>query len=179
MKNYATGALVGTGAALSVMLGWVPDRVEIVNVTDGDLITIGYPNQWAIPFTSGGTTEIRAGDTIVGATSGATAVVGTVLLASGSWAGGDAAGVFLVERGDLVGTFGSENVDVGAASNLATVTVNVTHSVAISDAVASATSNSAITAYDGAEGSAAKGFTIGSTVSKAAKLLRWSAWRAT
>jgi len=44
------------------------------------------------PFTSGGTTEIKAGDTITGATSTETAVVDRVDLTSGTWAAGDAAG---------------------------------------------------------------------------------------
>lgn len=72
-----------------------------------------------LTFTSGGTTEIAEGDTITGATSSATAVVKRVILTSGSWAGGDAAGRFIVYS--QTGTFGSENLDVGASTNLATI----------------------------------------------------------
>ena len=50
-----------------------------------------------IPFTSGGTTAIAAGNTVTGGTSGATATVNVVgELFSGSWAGGDAVGVLFV-----------------------------------------------------------------------------------
>jgi len=50
-----------------------------------------------IPFTSGGTTAISAGNTVTGGTSGATATVNVVgELFSGSWAGGDAVGVLFV-----------------------------------------------------------------------------------
>ena len=72
-----------------------------------------------IDFTSGGTTAIAEADTITGATSGATATVERVILQSGSWSGGDAAG-YLILSGQT-GTFQSENLDVGASPNLATI----------------------------------------------------------
>lgn len=179
MKQFISGEEVGNGAAINVELGWIPDLVIVTNVTDGDKITIGYPNRMAIPFSSGGTNEIAAGDVITGATSGATATVAKVLLYSGTWAGGDAAGFFIIERDSLTGTFGSENVfgEAAGATNDATVTANVTHSVDIDTEVAGATGNAAISGYAGSAGSAAKGFTIGSTVAEEAKLLRWTAFR--
>ena len=78
----------------------------------------------SVDFTSGGTTEIVAGNTVTGATSGATAVVGRVILTSGTWAGGDAAGRFIFTT--QTGTFQSENLNVGAATNLATIGGNST-----------------------------------------------------
>lgn len=72
-----------------------------------------------LAFTSGGTTEIIEGNTITGATSGATAVVTRVALESGSWAAGDAAGKFVFAS--QTGTFQAENIDVGASTNLATI----------------------------------------------------------
>lgn len=171
-----TGYLVGNGAAQNIELGFIPDYVAIFNMTDGDKIHEAFigPHQ-VVPFSSGGTTEIAAGDTITGATSGATGYVMEVLLYSGTWAGGDAAGFFVVDM--LDGTFGSENVDVGSSSNLATVTANVTHTVDIDDAVASATGNAAITRYAGSASSNTKGFTMGSTIAEEAKLLRYIAIR--
>lgn len=72
-----------------------------------------------ISFTSGGTTEIAAGDTITGATSAATAAVSKVILLTGTWAGGDAAGrIFFASQ---TGTFQSENLDIGASTNVATI----------------------------------------------------------
>lgn len=70
-------------------------------------------------FTSGGTYVTKPGDTITGATSGATATIIDVLVTSGTWAGGDAAGTLFVQ-GDS-GTFQSENLNVGANSNVATI----------------------------------------------------------
>jgi len=173
-----SGYLVGNGAAQNVELGWIPDYVEITNATDSDIITKAYlgGGKQIVPFSSGGTTEIAAGDKIVGATSGAQAWVVEVLLYSGAWADGDAAGFFVVEMiGDT--DFGSENVDVGDDSNLATVTANVTHSVNIDTEVGAATSNAAITPYAGST-TASKGFTVGSTVAEEAKLLCYFAFRA-
>ena len=36
------GTVTGTGAAINISLGWIPDRVEVVNVTDGDTVDIWY-----------------------------------------------------------------------------------------------------------------------------------------
>jgi hypothetical protein len=75
--------------------------------------------RWPVAFTSGGTFEVKAGHAITGATSTKTAKVVRVDLASGTWAGGDAAGTFIVEA--LSGDFQAENVDVGTNTNVATV----------------------------------------------------------
>src|SRR3990167_6364485 len=72
-----------------------------------------------VTFTSGGTYEIKPGDTITGATSAATAVVMGVRLTSGTFAAGTAAGELFV-RSDT-GTFQAENLDVGANLNVATI----------------------------------------------------------
>jgi hypothetical protein len=171
-----SGITVGNGAALNIELGWIPDRVELYNCTDGDIITTAFL-AWVVPFSSGGTTEIVAGDTITGATSGAKAVVKEVLEYSGTWAGGDAAGFFVLLEGTLTGTFGSENVFVGTGTNDATVTANVVHNIAVAAAAAGATGTSAISRYEGVAGSNAKGFTIGSVIAEEAKLLRYIAIR--
>lgn len=72
-----------------------------------------------VSFTSGGTYEVLAGDTITGATSAATAVITKVILTSGSWAAGTAAGrLFFASQ---TGTFQSENLNVGANLNVATI----------------------------------------------------------
>lgn len=76
----------------------------------------------ALTFTSGGTTEIVPGNTITGATSGETAVVVGVTLdpvTPGSWAGGDAAGTLWINAKS--GALQAENLNVGAATNLATI----------------------------------------------------------
>ena len=73
-----------------------------------------------LAFTSGGTTAISVGDTITGATGGATAIVCCVTLTSGTWAGGDAAGEFLIYG--QVGTFEAEELN----TNKATIAANST-----------------------------------------------------
>lgn len=75
-----------------------------------------------LAFTSGGATEIVVGNTITGAISGATAVITRIVLQSGTWAGGDAAGYFIFAS--QTGTFQAENLNVGAALNLATIAGN-------------------------------------------------------
>lgn len=177
--QISTGYTVGNGAAINVPIGWYPDWVIVQNLTDADKMTMGYLGRYNIPFTSGGTTEITAGCTVKGATSGATATVETVLLYSGTWAGGDAAG-FLIVR-DVVGTFSSEaayiSSDDTSGADDATVTANVTFTISSDTEIAAETSNAAITRYTGST-SAAIGFTIGSTVAEEAKLLHYIAFRA-
>lgn len=76
--------------------------------------TLGYK----IAFTSGGTTAIAEGNTVTGDASGATGTVGRVIVTSGTWAGGDAAGSLILTA--QTGTFQSENLEVSAV-NLATI----------------------------------------------------------
>jgi hypothetical protein len=78
-----------------------------------------------LPFTSGGTYEIVAGDEIEGATSGETATVFDVELTGGSWAGGDAAGNLWLN--DQSGAFGAENLNVGVNANVASIAANSTN----------------------------------------------------
>lgn len=177
--SIETGVFRGTGAAINISLGYVPDFVMIANHTDGDKIWMGHPKQRIMPFSGGGTNPTVAGDTIVGATSGARAIVTEVVLDSGSFAGGDAAGWFILDEESKTGTFGSENVYVlgdGGADD-ATVTVDVTSTQDIDTEVASATGNNGVTAYLGAAGTAAKGFTVGSTIAEDAKLFVFTAGR--
>lgn len=78
---------------------------------DGNFLTLA--------FTSGGTYEVSLGCTIKGATNKATATVKQVEVTSGTWAGGDAAGnLYLLSQS---GNFQSENLNVGANSNVAKI----------------------------------------------------------
>ena len=70
-------------------------------------------------FTSGGTYTMLEGDTITGATSGATAVLTRVMLESGTFAAGTAAGKLIFAS--QTGTFQAENLNVGANLNVATI----------------------------------------------------------
>jgi hypothetical protein len=74
-----------------------------------------------LEFTSG-SVAVNEGDTITGSVSGATAVVTRVVIESGSIGSGDASGRFIFSS--QTGTFASENIDVGASSNVATISGN-------------------------------------------------------
>jgi hypothetical protein len=91
----------------------------------GDLIELVAGKKWVVPFASGGTYRIKAGNTIEGASSGATGYVESVSVSSGTWAGGTAAGNITIRRKS--GTFESENLDVGSNSNVATTTGVLTY----------------------------------------------------
>jgi hypothetical protein len=84
-----------------------------------DLLECIQGVEWTVSFTSGGTYEVEAGDTITGATSAATGYVTGVSLTGGAWGSGTAAGTFTLRR--LSGTFVAENLDVGANTNEATI----------------------------------------------------------
>lgn len=73
---------------------------------------------WSMRFTNG-SIEIKAGDTITGAASGATALIQAVTVLAGTWAGGDAAGTLTLRR--VTGTFTAENLNVGSQTNVATI----------------------------------------------------------
>lgn len=72
-----------------------------------------------LSFTSGGTYHLSVGDTIVGEISGATAVVTSVSLESGSFDAGDASGRIIFAS--QTGTFGAETIKVGANLNIASI----------------------------------------------------------
>lgn len=93
---------------------------DMYKSTAGGWVAVALGRELA--FTSGGTYVTVEGNTITGATSGATAVITRVVLESGSWAGGDAAGRFIFAS--QTGTFQAENLNVGANLNVATIAGN-------------------------------------------------------
>jgi hypothetical protein len=101
--------------------------IERVDFASGKGPTpLGYPkrgNVRTLSYTSGGSYQVVAGDILVGAASGATARVVSLTLTSGTWAGGDAAGVLSFV--DQSGTFQSENLNKqGGGSDVCTVAGN-------------------------------------------------------
>lgn len=81
-----------------------------------DQVDIGY----VVDFNSGGVAELMPGDTIVGATTAAPAVVRKVVLVSGDWANGDAAGYLVLDTpGNPLTT---ENISTAGQTNVATLT---------------------------------------------------------
>jgi hypothetical protein len=78
----------------------------------------------SLSFTSGGGAyDLQEGDTITGATSGATAVVRRLVWNGGTFGGTDTATGYLVISGQT-GTFQAENLNVGAHLNVATIAGN-------------------------------------------------------
>lgn len=64
--------------------------------------------RFVLNYDSGGTTEIVVGDWLKCETSGALAKVVSVTLSTGTWAGGNAAGYFIVDS--KVGTFTNDKI---------------------------------------------------------------------
>ena len=91
----------------------------------GDIIEVMTGQKWTLAFTSGGTYEPQAGDTIEGADSGATAYLESVSVDSGTWALGTAAGTFTIRRKS--GTFEAENLDIGSNTNFATTDATISN----------------------------------------------------
>jgi hypothetical protein len=107
---------------------WVKHSGFVANDNDKWRVGVyrnGSENLWerrTVAYTSGGTYEIKEGDIIEGATSEATAVVASITVTSGTWAGGTAAGTITIHNQS--GTFQSENLNVLANSNVATIAAN-------------------------------------------------------
>ena len=180
--QVATGFLRGTGAAINVELGWIPDWVRIINLTDGDDIWENFLAK-VIAFTGGGTDEIKAGDKIHGNTSDATATVMQVILDTGSWAGGDAAGWLILEPGTHEGTFQSETayregVDADGDDKLSVAAADQDGVDIDTEVAGTTTAATNVAEYVGSSGSNAKGFTVGATISEDGKLLGYIAARA-
>ena len=119
----------GTAAALykSSAAGWA-------------LVALGRE----LTFTSGGTYEVVEGNTIEGEIGGATAVITRVVLESGTWAGGDAAGRFIFAS--QTGTFQAETVKVGASLDVASIPSD---SSAITFAVPTGRMRTIVTSFTG------------------------------
>lgn len=181
-QNYWNGFLRGTGADLNVPIGWIPDYVKVVNMTDGDKI---FENElfWVVAFTSGGTDEIKAGDKLHGNTGDATAIIHQVIIDSGTWAAGDAAGWFVLSHDTLAGDFESEtayreNVDSDGDDKVTLSAAQDNDGIDIdTEVTATTTDDTTITPYVGSQATNAKGFKIGATVSEDGKLLFVQAWR--
>jgi hypothetical protein len=124
-KPAGATAIRGLALLAGVLYAFVDDSTaaygEIYKATAAGWVNVPLFSQ--ISFTTG-VSEPAEGATITQAVSGATALVKRVVLESGTWAGGDAAGRIII--GTIVGTFDATNtISVGAtlkctASSLAT-----------------------------------------------------------
>ncbi len=167
-----SGFVHGTGNALNVEIGFVPDYLRLVDITNGDIITEGYFKRIVV-FTSL-SVAISVGNYIKGATSGATARVNQVIIDTGTVAGGDAAGWLICDPFEVVGTLETEEAQVysskpgpnAAATDHLDIVVDIEEGNNIAAAVVQVTTAATqVTAFEGTEATLRKGFTMGATVS--------------
>lgn len=177
-----TGYYIGTGATLNVAVGFMPACVEVYDMTNGTICGVGFPGKF-LAFTTG-VVAPALGAKVTGLTSGAKAQVKDVLITSGSFAGGNAAGFIVFDADTFSGAFsGAENLNfsndttggIDAANTAAAVEDSLYQSAALGFVAGAGVT--AITSYVGAAGSAAKGFTVGSSLSVAGRRYRWVANR--
>ena len=193
--NFAKKYVAGTGAAVNVELGFIPDWVRITNITDDNIIHEG-PLERVLAFDGGGGggLELRGGQRIQGQSADKPeALIRDVVVHSGTWTAGTAAGFIILDLDEKPGTF-ENNEDLAVATqvgnrlidehvfegNYATMSANGPSSVALelgSSGAAQGASTDTIAAYYGTAGSASKGITFGSTISANNKLLVVQAWR--
>ena len=193
--NFAKRYVAGTGAAVTVALGFIPDWVRITNITDDDIIHEG-PLERVLAFDGGGGggRELRGGQRIQGSTADKpTALIRDVVVTSGTWAGGNAAGFIILDLDEKPGAFeNDENLAVATQvgnrligehtfeGNYATVNGVGPSAIALehgSSGHAKGATNDTIAAAYGTAGSASKGITFGVGVSESGKLLAVHAWR--
>ena len=103
---YTNALGKGEGAYSNAVLSWVLNAVDLA---DANTVYGVFAYSWVLPFTTG-TKEIKVGDTVEGATSGATGIVTGVRVFSGTWAAGSAAGELSIKT--KTGTFVSENIRI-------------------------------------------------------------------
>ena len=193
--NFAKKYLAGTGGAVNVELGFIPDWVRVTNITDDDVIHEG-PLERVLAFDGGGGggLELRGGQRIQGSSADKPeALIRDVVVHTGTWTAGNAQGFIILDLDEKPGTF-ENNEDLAVATqvgnrlidehvfagNYATMSADGPSAVALelgSSGAAKGAATDTIAAYYGTAGSASKGITLGSTISEDNKLLVVQAWR--
>ncbi len=109
--------------------------IDAYDASDADVEGVGIERDalidsdflaWPLEFTSGGTDVPAVGDVVVGATGSDTGEIVKIDVTSGSWSGGDAAGIIWVNK--VTGEFQAENLDIDdrSISNFATIAAGLT-----------------------------------------------------
>ena len=79
MRELETGTLVGTGAAINVELGWVPQYVKVFNTTDGTRV-----DEWIIGMADGtAISTVAAAGPVKTATNGISKFLGNDTIGKG------------------------------------------------------------------------------------------------
>ena len=137
--NFAAGdtftvtVAAGSGKVRELNLTGVDGSENAYGIAIADLDTTDTTQRF-IAYTSGGILALLEGETLTGATSGATARVVSFTLVTGTWAGGDVAGVLVLDN--QVGTFQSENLNSVRQANICTIGANTAAYIADGKAVA-------------------------------------------
>lgn len=183
-----SGLIYGAGAAVNVQCGFIPTRVELFNDTDGTPLVTWHAGRY-ITFDGGGAAdsaydhkEIVSGMKIKDVTNGGYGTVKSVVLDTGAWNLGTAAGLIEFFPGTDGGTFAdSGQIDVIDERGYNRFTDAATAATALNEracAVATAAATStAITAYAGSS-VLQPGFTVDASTAADGKILSWVAWGA-
>lgn len=184
-----TGMIHGAAAAINVEIGFVPEYVKILNLTDGEEVVETFLDL-VIPFTSASNTNMRAGGWLKMLSTGttfATIRIKKVIITTGSLSGTDAAGWIIVTPGEVDGTitsgetaqfYKSEPGDGDAGTNDITLT---TAEVTLGQATVTTAGpvqqgSNGVTAYIGdADNGYRKGFTVSSAIAENDVLLGYVA----
>ena len=111
LSTNSDGKAEAQYGAADTPLEWVFNADDVAN---SDTAYGIFMWSLTIAFTSGGTVELKVGDTITSVVGGETAVCTSVRLTSGTWAGGDAAGVLCLKTQSDVFQAGAINNTAGA-----------------------------------------------------------------
>lgn len=121
VKMPGSGPARGVWDFNGVRYGWRDNALAtaciMYKATAAGWVALTMP--YVMTFTSGGTYVVKIGDTVTGATSAKTALVKEVVLQSGGWSTGDAAGYLVIAAPS--GAFVAENLNVGVNLNVATI----------------------------------------------------------
>ena len=185
MLQVADGYIEG-GTAQNIELGFHPRYVRILNLTEGTEVYYDASLYDVLRFDGGGTEEIEAGYTIQAADDGWSAVVAEVVLISGTWAGGDAAGYLVLEPGSLTGAGNladNDNIKVATqkggdpSGNWATLNTATNYRRTFdTDTEVGFIASNDITPYDGTAAGNGVGFSIGTGIGSADDLLYYIAF---
>jgi hypothetical protein len=118
-SKFTVAVPAGGGQVRALNLTGVDGSRNAVGILGPYAIDASASGEETLAYTSGGTYEIMPGDIITGNTGGAYARVVAITLTSGTFAAGTAAGTMTLDG--VSGTFQSENLNVGANSNVATI----------------------------------------------------------
>lgn len=123
--NYGTNALT-LPIRVEMIAPRPMDRAEEVKLVElmlADMIEATLAIEFLYSFTVG-QLEPGPGVKIIGAVSGATAVVQTATLTGGTWAGGDAAGSITIRR--KIGAFQAESIETENGDTIAAIAADPT-----------------------------------------------------